>query len=435
MDLNILPILTTPNYIHSLITITETFQVFENVRVGYIVGSVATTDSSSQENIIPGSSGSHVTYTLTSLMPDNIKDAFEIDRNTGSLVVSRELDREVQSEYRLEVRALDTSAMNNPQSSAVTVRVDIADVNDNAPEWPEDPVTLQISEDTEVGTSVHNFTATDKDSGSNGDLRYSLVKQYPNPNIFTIDALTGTLVLASPLDYELLQEHTVIIRATDQSINASERLASTVTARVIITDANDNPPKFVVPSTSNVLISESAIVGSPIVHVVAVDKDSGDNGRVTYVISSGNEGSQFAVGYETGFLTLAKPLTAFDASKTFVLNVTASDHGSPTRHASIEMKLSIHGSLENPPRFLKSVYYASIAEDASVGSFVAKVSAKSGFLEQGKLFIVFNEIFICITVLDLLQSERQSAVFVSLFLVELVRLLSMICSLVVLVLY
>lgn len=116
MDLNILPILTTPNYIHSLITITETFQVFENVRVGYIVGSVATTDSSSQENIIPGSSGSHVTYTLTSLMPDNIKDAFEIDRNTGSLVVSRELDREVQSEYRLEVRALDTSAMNNPKA-------------------------------------------------------------------------------------------------------------------------------------------------------------------------------------------------------------------------------------------------------------------------------------------------------------------------------
>lgn len=386
-NLNIL--LTTPNYTHPLIFINVTFQVSENVRVGYIVGSVATTDSSSQENIIPGSSGGHVTYTLTSLIHDNIKDAFEIDRNTGSLVVSRELDREVQSEYRLEVRALDTSAMNNPQSSAVTVRVDIADINDNAPEWSQDPVTLQISENTEVGTSVYNFTATDADLGSNGDLRYSLVKQYPNSNMFTVDALTGTLVLASPLDYELLQEHTVIIRATDQSTNASERLASTVTARVIITDANDNSPKFVVPSTSNVLISESAIVGSPIVHVVAVDKDSGDNGRVTYVISSGNEGSQFAIGYETGFLTLSKSLTAFDASKTFVLNVTASDHGNPTRHASMEFKLSVHGSLDNPPRFLNSVYHANIAEDASLGSFVVKVSAKSGFLEQGKFLFYF----------------------------------------------
>lgn len=358
--------------------------MLENVKVGYIVGSVATTESSVQENIIPSSSAGHITYTLTSLMSDRIKDAFEIDRNTGSLVVSRELDREVQAEYRLEVRALDTSAMNNPQSSAVTVRVDIADVNDNAPEWPQDPVTLQISEDTEVGTSIYNFSATDADYGSNGDLRYSLVRQYPQDKAFRIDALTGTLVLASPLDYEKLQEHTVIIKATDQSLNTSERLASSVTARIIVTDSNDNAPRFVVPSTPNVFISESSVVGAPLTHIVAVDNDSGDNGRVTYVISSGNENGYFSLGYETGYLTLARQLESTGSSKAFVLNVTATDHGNPTKQASMELKLSVHGSVDNPPRFLNPVYYASVSEDAAIGSFVVKVSAKSGFLERGK---------------------------------------------------
>lgn len=361
------------------------FRVFENAKIGHTVGSVVTTDSSIQENLIPGSNTGHITYTLTSLLSDYIKDAFEIDRNTGSLVVSRELDREIQSEYRLEVRALDTSAMNNPQSSAVTVRVDIADVNDNAPQWPQDPITIQISESTEVGSSLYNFSASDADSGSNGELRYSLIKQFPGKDVFKIDCLTGTLLLVNPVDYELLQEHTIVVKVTDQPLNISEQLSSSVTARIIITDANDNAPKFVVPSTPNVFMSESAIIGTPIIHLVAIDKDSGDNGRVTYVITSGNEGSYFALGYETGFLTLAKSLSPADSARTFVLNVTASDHGNPTRQASTELRLSIQGSVDNPPKFLNTAYQAHVAEDAPVGSTVIKVLAKSGLLEQGEI--------------------------------------------------
>lgn len=362
----------------------HTFQVFENAKIGHTVGSVVTTDYAIQENLIPGNNMGHITYTLTSLMSDYIKDAFEIDRNTGFLVVSRELDREIQSEYRLEVRALDTSAMNNPQSSAVTVRVDIADVNDNAPQWPQDPITIQISESTEVGSSLYNFSATDADSGSNGELRYSLLRQFPGRDIFKIDSLTGTLLLVNPVDYEQLQEHTIVVKVTDQPLNASEQLSSSVTARIIITDANDNAPKFVVPSTPNVFMSESAIIGTPIIHLVAIDEDSGDNGRVTYVITSGNEGSYFALGYETGFLTLAKSLTPADSARTFVLNVTASDHGNPTRQASTELRLLIQGSVDNPPKFHNTAYQASIAEDAPVGSSVIKVMAKAGLLEQGK---------------------------------------------------
>jgi protocadherin-16/23 len=356
------------------------FRVREDVKIGHVVGSVAASESVDQENIISTTTGGHITYTLTSLMPENIIDAFDIDHNTGSLVVARQLDREKESEYRLEIRALDTSAMNNPQSSAITVRIDIADANDNSPRWPGDLVTISLNEDTEVGTSIYNFTASDSDYGNNGDIRYHLLHQYPNNNTFTIDSLTGTLTLTTGVDYEAIEEYIIVVAATDQSLNVSDRRTSSVTARLVVTDFNDNPPKFVVPVPAMVFIGDVGIVGMKLAHVVAVDNDSGDNGRVTYVISGGNEGGLFAMGYDTGVLTLAKPLP--DAQKTYVLNITATDHGTPTLHADMELKLTVQGSETNPPRFFNSLYTASVPEDAPVGTFVTKVTAKSGLVEE-----------------------------------------------------
>ncbi|VEN39451.1 unnamed protein product [Callosobruchus maculatus] len=358
------------------------FRVREDVKIGQIVGSVAPMEPD-RENTISGSSGNYVTYTLTSLTPDVIGDAFDIDRSTGSLVVARELDREAQSEYRLQVRALDTSAMNNPQSSAITLRVDIADANDNAPKWKEDPLTITISESAEVGSSIYNLTATDADSGSNGDIRYSLVSQYPPGSTFNIDHLTGTLELSGPLDFESIQEYTVIVKATDQSLNVSERLSTALTIRVIVTDYNDNAPKFVVPTTA--FISESLIVGNTIARLVAVDMDNGDNGRVSYIMSGGNEAGVFSLGYDTGILTLAKPLPS---QKSFFLNITASDHGTPTRKANMDLKLLVQSASNSPPKFLDSQYVASVSEDITVGGLVTKVNVKSNIASNDNLTFI-----------------------------------------------
>ncbi|KAF5284599.1 hypothetical protein FQR65_LT02425 [Abscondita terminalis] len=408
------------------------FKVKEDVPVGHIVGTVASADSSDRANIIPGSSGGHVMYTLTSLTSDQTIDVFDIDRTIGSLIVARELDRERQSEYRLEVRALDTSAINNPQSSAVTVRVDIVDVNDNAPQWAQDPITILVAEDADVGTSVYNFTATDKDYKSNGELRYSLVNQYPDTKTFSIDSLTGGLILSAPLDYETLTEYMIIVKATDQSLNISERLSTTVTARIIVTDSNDNTPKFIMPTSSNVLVSDSITLGEVVTRIVAVDKDNGDNGRVTYVIAGGNEDNKFALGYDTGVLTLAKPLIFTDTAKTFTLNVTASDHGTPTKQANSVLKLTLQGSSSTPPRFLHSEYKAKISEKVSPGSYVTKLSAKSGSLEGGNLTyyipigiadnaFVIDALSGIVTTRTVLDHEKQSHYTVSVYVTDSLR--------------
>lgn len=56
---------------------------------------------------------------------------------------------------------------------------------------------------------------------------------------------------------------------------------------VSVLDVNDNAPVFN-PSIYQRNISESTLVGSAIIRVLASDLDSGHNGNLTFAIASGN---------------------------------------------------------------------------------------------------------------------------------------------------
>ncbi|EDW03443.1 GH10500 [Drosophila grimshawi] len=376
------------------------FRVREDAVVGHVVGSISPNE---RADLPPVSSNSldeltdllSVTYTLNPLTKDLIEGAFDIDRNTGNLVVARQLDRELQSEFRLEIRALDTSASNNPQSSAITVKIEVADVNDNAPTWPHDPIELEVSESLMVGSIIYNFTATDADSGTNGELQYRLLRYTPQLNetlekttpIFAMDSLTGSLSLQAPLDYESLKEYLLIVQALDQSSNVTERLQTSVTVRLRILDANDNAPQFVVPSTSGggaatVYVSDATRIGEMVTHILAVDRDAGENGRISYDIVNGNGEGRFRIKPQSGIIELAKTLPpAFeqlDKTGRFTLTIRASDHGVPNpKQTTLSLQLMVQGSHSNPPRFLQAVYHATILENVPSGSFVLQVAAKA----------------------------------------------------------
>lgn len=362
--------------------------------MGYVIGPVSGSQKSIVDNLIAGNNGLHITYTLTSL-PNASEGVFEMDQNTGSLVVAQRLDREQQSEYNLEIRALDTTSSNNPQSSAVTVKVEITDVNDNAPVWHEDPVVIKVVENTPIRSVVYNFTALDADLGPNGYVNYKISKLNPfrtETETFAIDPLTGTLSLIGPVDYEDVNEYLLVVEATDQAHNVSDRLSSSVTARITVIDINDNSPIFVTPSVDDftLYLSDTTAVGQIVIRVVAIDKDAGGNGRVSYSILSGNEDGFFSMDPQTGWIELTKPLSGVSSTGhhryinnvltngIFTFLISASDAGIPApKETRITMKIVVQGSTSNPPRFLESVYHANISENVPAGNFVARVAAKS----------------------------------------------------------
>ncbi|XP_043275880.1 protein dachsous [Venturia canescens] len=334
-----------------------TFNVREDASIGDAVGSVSGT----------GPAG-HVAFTLNSLTPLAEFASFDVDRGSGQLVVAHSLDRENVSEYHLDIRALDTTSIGNPQSIAVSVKIVIEDANDNAPEWPQDPMTIRVSEGSIIGSTIYNLSASDRDSGPNGDLTYDLVSEFPATGSFAVDLLTGALTLAKSLDREERSDYTLVLRASDCAPIA-ERLATTVTARVIVLDQNDNDPVFVAPEIITIPANADFIPGYTITRVVAIDKDADDNGRISYVITAGNEDGKFSVGYDSGIVTLMKPIT-----RDSEIEITANDHGSPARRATLNLTVVMAtGQTSGPPHLLISSPVVKISEDLVVGSTVLDV--------------------------------------------------------------
>lgn len=221
----------------------------EDASIGHAVGSVSGA----------GPAG-RVAFTLDSLTPISEFPAFDVDRSSGQLVVAHSLDRENVSEYHLQIRALDTTSLGNPQSIAVSVKIIIEDANDNPPSWPQDPIIVFVSETTAIGSTIYNLTASDLDSGLNGELRYGLVAEFPAKGCFTVDSLTGALTLAKQLDREEIMQHTLILKASDRAL-PGEQLASTVTAKIIVLDENDNDPVFVAPEFTKINVPSNLLPG------------------------------------------------------------------------------------------------------------------------------------------------------------------------------
>ena len=82
--------------------------------------------------------------------------------------------------------------------------------------------------------------------------------------------------------------------------SSGESKSATVEVDITIADANDNPPIFRAMPLA-ILISESALPGTPVYTLIADDPDVGSNKALTYTGDS-PEG-QFAINAQTGVIT------------------------------------------------------------------------------------------------------------------------------------
>jgi len=121
------------------------------------------------------------------------------------------------------------------------------------------------------------------------------------------------------------------------------------------------------------------LLGASVVKVVAIDKDFGDNGRISYVITSDNKETRLIMGYESGIVTLVKPIT-----EPMNVEITANDHGTPFRKATLNLSLNpVAAQASGPPRLLLSNPIVKISENLHVGSHVMNVAGPA-ITDQGK---------------------------------------------------
>ena len=81
-------------------------------------------------------------------------------------------------------------------------------------------------------------TATDKDAGPNGDVKYRLLN---NLDSFDINPDSGEITTNVKLDREKQDVYEVNVEAYDAG---QKSLTGSAVIKVMVTDINDNPPKF-----------------------------------------------------------------------------------------------------------------------------------------------------------------------------------------------
>lgn len=243
-----------------------TFYVVENVPIGTLVGTVQGT-----------SANSRISYYITA---GNIFSLFSVEINTGNVYTIREIDYEETSFQTIGITAIDNSGF-SPKSTVITVKVNIVDINDNAPLFDKDPVLLQLKENTPVNTVVHTFIASDKDSSVNGTVRYEIVSA--SRSLLQINPYTGKLSVSQNIDYEQVKDILLVVKATDMAPTSASQLFSEVTVRIQVLDENDNIPIF--QSYSPLQIYEDEPVGYQLASIIATDADGNVNNSGNNVIS------------------------------------------------------------------------------------------------------------------------------------------------------
>ena len=110
------------------------------------------------------------------------------------------------------------SAPYGPLSQSVAVNITILDVNDNAPSFDQS-YKVVLPQNAEIGQSVVSVHATDKDSGSNGAVYYSLTSNNQTAlnfanQYFQINPQTGLITVSKQLTPSL-QTLILTVTATD----------------------------------------------------------------------------------------------------------------------------------------------------------------------------------------------------------------------------
>ncbi|KAK1798052.1 hypothetical protein P4O66_000551 [Electrophorus voltai] len=320
---------------------------------------------------------SEIEYTISG---GNSSNKFRLDKQTGWVTIASSLISDINKVYLLDITATDKG--NPPLSAKTSLKIAVTEENHHTPEFSQSQVTATVSESLSVGTAIRTLSARDKDKDKqmNGLVTYN-ISSGNSDGLFVVNSKTGVLSLAKPLDYEKKQKHELRISATDGGWIAK---TSYVTVVIHITDVNDNAPLFD-PSEYFPVVQENVPSGTTVVKMNAIDKDSGSNAVLAYVIQS-SDSDLFIIDPNTGVIT-TQGFLDYEAKQVYHLTVKAFNVPDEDRCSFANVNIQLKGANEYVPRFVSKQYYFEVSEAAPKGTVVGEVFASDRDLgEDGVVY-------------------------------------------------
>ncbi|KAI5942016.1 Protocadherin gamma-A10 [Manis javanica] len=348
------PVFTLPEYRVS---------VPENLPVGTQLLTVTATDRDEGAN-------GEVTYSFRKL-PDTQLSKFQLNKNTGEIKISENLDYEETDFYEIEIQAEDGGAY----LATAKVLITVEDVNDNSPEVTITSLFSPLTEDSPLGTVIALLNVHDLDSGQNGQVTCSISRNLPFKLEKSIDSYYR-LVTQRALDREQIPSYNITVTATD---GGSPPLSTETHFTLQVADINDNPPTFSHISYST-YIPENNPRGASIFSVTALDPDSKMNAQVIYSLAEDNVqgvplSAYISINSDTGVLYALRSFD-YEQFRDLQVQVTATDSGDPPLSSNVSVNLFILDQNDNIPEIL----YPALPTDGSTGVELAPRSAEPGYL-------------------------------------------------------
>ncbi|XP_056136509.1 protocadherin alpha-3-like [Lampris incognitus] len=345
----------------------------ENAPKGAVVVQVNATD------LDEGLNG-EVVYSLGNDVDGNIRARFDLNPLTGEILVAGVIDFEEKSRYEIDIQASDKGMA--VLTTDKTVIIDIIDVNDNAPRVEVTSFSSALPEDSKPGTTVALISVKDSDAGLNGKVLCFIIQDVPFALNPTLQSNMYSVVTKSLLDREQQSEYdvTIVVKDTGEPPLSSEK-----TIRFVLSDVNDNSPKFSL-SPYTFYITENNAPGASLFSVTASDRDEGDNARISYSIQrdggADNQLTSFLnINHDNGDVLALKSFD-FETLKTFQFHVVATDSGSPPLRSNVTVNVFILDQNDNAPVILYPISANGSAEgveeiprNVNAGHLVTKVRA------------------------------------------------------------
>ncbi|XP_078087814.1 protocadherin-10-like [Mustelus asterias] len=210
-----------------------TMYVTENNAIGASIGAVSAYDPDCNQN-------AELSYSILGSQIHRLPATTFVSINaaSGEIFAQRSFDFEQLKQIQFHVQVKDCGSP--PLSNNVTVNVIIMDQNDNAPVIVS-PLSNKGSaaEETmprsaEPGYLVAKVTATDADSGLNGQIVYQL-RQPTDESLFAVASETGEIWAIRHLGHKDSLRQKIVILMKD---NGTPSLSSTITINVSVQDDN-----------------------------------------------------------------------------------------------------------------------------------------------------------------------------------------------------
>uniref|UniRef100_A0A3Q4GM12 Si:ch73-379j16.2 n=1 Tax=Neolamprologus brichardi TaxID=32507 RepID=A0A3Q4GM12_NEOBR len=299
---------------------------------------------------------------------------FEVNPNNGLLQVHGKIDREELCENISPCLINLKMVADNPMEIH-HVGVEIIDINDNSPTFPDDEKVLEIYESTLSGKRFQLPAAHDADVVSNTVRMYKL----NNNDHFSLqirdrgEDKIPFLVLQKPLDREKENEHKLILTAID---GGNPPRSGTLNVTVIVLDSNDNHP-FFSEEVYSVKIPENVERHRSVIVIKANDLDEGVNGEIEYFFGSELDPKvydTFSLDKDTGEIRVKGEID-FENIEVYKLDVHATDKGQPPMSTDCRVIIKVLDDVnDNKPDIEVTSLSSLIPEDSKPGTVIALIS-------------------------------------------------------------